>query len=310
MFKRGSRVILRIKTGSGVIFRLLFTRRKDRSSPREVHTAANGTSEGGKMSTIAADQKRSDLPDGCESLLLRASRLAAPSSPWYMVAKWLLDWSLALTLLILTAPLVVVAMLLIKLTSRGPALYTQTRLGRGGKPFIIYKLRTMVHRCESLTGARWATPGDPRITPLGRLLRATHIDELPQLWNVLRGDMSLVGPRPERPEFVPQLEQAIPHYRARLLTKPGVTGLAQVQLPPDTDLLSVKQKLTYDLYYLQHAGLWLDLRLIAGTALKMFGVPFRVLRGIFRYPPHEAIQHQYQRLPAEPKVLTPRIQRA
>ena len=236
------------------------------------------------MSTIAADQKRSDLPDGCESLLLRASRLAAPSSPWYMVAKWLLDWSLALTLLILTAPLVVVAMLLIKLTSRGPALYTQTRLGRGGKPFIIYKLRTMVHRCESLTGARWATPGDPRITPLGRLLRATHIDELPQLWNVLRGDMSLVGPRPERPEFVPQLEQAIPHYRARLLTKPGVTGLAQVQLPPDADLNSVRIKLAHDLCYIQCLSFGLDCRIFLATILRVLGAPVSLIRQVCALP--------------------------
>src|SRR5439155_12868491 len=118
------------------------------------------------------------------------------------------------------------SMLLVKLTSRGPALYTQTRLGRNGRPFTIYKLRTMQHRCESLTGARWSTPGDPRITPVGRFLRKTHLDELPQLWNVLRGDMALVGPRPERPEFVPQLEQAVPHYRDRLLVRPGVSGLA------------------------------------------------------------------------------------
>jgi lipopolysaccharide/colanic/teichoic acid biosynthesis glycosyltransferase len=263
------------------------------------------------MSTIAADQMRSnDPPEGREPVLLRVARVVAPSSPWYASLKWLLDFSLAMALLVLTAPLVVVAMLFIKLTSRGPALYTQTRLGRGGRPFIIYKLRTMVHRCESLTGARWATAGDPRITPIGRLLRATHIDELPQLWNVLRGEMSLVGPRPERPEFVPRLEQAIPHYRARLLVKPGVTGLAQVQLPPDTDLVSVKLKLSYDLYYLQHAGVWLDLRLIASTALKMFGVPFRVLRAIFGYPHKDTVQRQYQRLPAEPRIVSARIQPA
>ena len=105
------------------------------------------------------------------------------------------------------------------------------RLGKNGRPFRLHKIRTMRHDCEKATGPRWAVPGDPRITPLGRFLRQTHLDELPQLWNVLRGEMSLVGPRPERPEFVPDLEQAIPHYRDRLLVRPGVTGLAQVQLP-------------------------------------------------------------------------------
>src|SRR5206468_4326259 len=97
--------------------------------------------------------------------------------------------------------------ILVKLTSRGPAFYSQTRLGLRGKPFTIYKIRTMIHNCESRSGARWCMPGDPRITLVGRLLRKTHVDELPQLWNVLRGEMSLVGPRPERPEFVPQLER-------------------------------------------------------------------------------------------------------
>src|SRR5207248_4660391 len=141
------------------------------------------------------------------------------------------------------------AMLLVKLTSPGPMLYTQTRLGRRGRPFTIYKIRTMLHDCESLTGPQWSTPGDTRITRVGRWLRRTHIDELPQLWNVLRGDMSLVGPRPERPEFIPELENAIPFYRDRLLVRPGITGLAQVQLPPDTDMDSVRRQLAHDIYY-------------------------------------------------------------
>jgi len=199
------------------------------------------------------------------------------------------------------------AMVLIKATSRGPALYSQTRLGKNGKPFMIYKLRTMLHQCECLTGARWSTPGDPRITPLGRLLRKTHIDELPQLWNVLRCEMSLVGPRPERPEFVPQLEQAIPHYRARLHMKPGLTGLAQLQLPPDTNLASVKLKLAYDLYYIGHAGLWLDLRLIAGTVFKMLGCSFRALRCLFRYAEQDRIERAYHQLPMSQKGAATRV---
>src|SRR5262249_55106805 len=157
-------------------------------------------------------------------------------------------------------------------------------LGRFGRPFLIYKLRTMTHNCEQESGVRWAVPGDPRVTRLGRFLRKTHLDELPQLWNVLRGDMSLVGPRPERPEFVPGLERAIPGYRPRLLVKPGVTGLAQVQLPADTDIPSVRRKLAYDLYYIRSGGLWLDLRLLASTALRLAGVPYGVGIRLFRLP--------------------------
>src|SRR3954471_12705663 len=148
----------------------------------------------------------------------------------YPACKRAVEFTAALALLALTAPLLLLAALLIKLTSRGPAFYTQTRVGLGGRPFTIYKLRTMIHKAESLTGPRWSLPGDPRVTRFGQFLRLTHLDELPQLWNVLRGDMSLIGPRPERPEFVPELEQALPGYRKRLAVRPGVTGLAQVQL--------------------------------------------------------------------------------
>jgi hypothetical protein len=122
------------------------------------------------------------------------------------------------------------------------------------------------------------------VTRLGRILRRTHLDELPQLWNILRGEMSLVGPRPERPEFVPALERAIPRYRERLAVRPGVTGLAQVQLPADTDLESVKRKLQYDLCYVERCGLWLDLRIFLATALKMAGVSFAALARIFFLP--------------------------
>src|SRR5262249_52271591 len=143
------------------------------------------------------------------------------------------------------------------------------------------------------TGAQWSTPGDRRITPLGQFLRRTHLDELPQLWNVLRGDMSLVGPRPERPEFIPQLEKAVPHYRARLQVRPGVTGLAQVQLPPDTDLTSVRRKLAYDLYYIRHRSFWIDVRIIACTALHMVGISYERLAALFQMPRHDAVEHAY-----------------
>jgi lipopolysaccharide/colanic/teichoic acid biosynthesis glycosyltransferase len=164
-------------------------------------------------------------------------------------------------------------MALVKLTSRGPALYSQVRLGKNGRPFRIYKIRTMAHNCEDRSGARWSTPGDPRVTAVGRVLRATHLDELPQLWNILRGDMSLVGPRPERPEFVVKLEKGIPQYRDRLQVRPGVTGLAQVQLPPDSDLDSVRRKVACDLTYIGNLGAWLDVCILTVTVLHLFGIP-------------------------------------
>src|SRR5439155_3688120 len=135
------------------------------------------------------------------------------------------------------------AALLITLSSPGPVVYTQTRLGRSGRRFTIYKLRTMRHNCEAASGIRWATKGDSRVTRVGKMLRATHIDELPQLVNVIRGDMSLVGPRPERPEIAAGLAQAIRDYPLRHRVRPGVTGLAQIQLQADTDLGSVRRKL-------------------------------------------------------------------
>jgi lipopolysaccharide/colanic/teichoic acid biosynthesis glycosyltransferase len=200
--------------------------------------------------------------------------------------------ALAAVIALLAVPALVVVAVLVKLTSRGPVIYSQTRLGRGGRPFRIYKFRTMWHNCERHSGPRWSTPGDPRVTPLGRFLRVTHLDELPQLWNVLKGDMSLVGPRPERPELIPALEQAIPAYRQRLQVRPGVTGLAQVQLPPDTDLASVRRKLAYDLYHVEHGGLLLDLRLIACTGLAVLGVPYAVLAYLLRIPGSKVVERR------------------
>ncbi len=214
---------------------------------------------------------------------LRTPRIG-PRPSWYLLAKSLGDRLAALVLLVVTAPVVLAAALVIKLTSAGPVFYTQTRVGRRGRLFTIYKLRTMVHNCESLTGPRWAVPGDPRVTAVGRLLRRSHLDELPQLLNVLRGDMSLIGPRPERPEFIPNLDRAIPAYRGRLAVRPGVTGLAQVNLPADTDLTSVRRKVAYDLFYVVRVGPWLDLRILLCTALYAAGVPFHLSRSLFRLP--------------------------
>ncbi len=219
-------------------------------------------------------------------------RTEAPAG-WYPAAKEGVEYLAALVLFLLSCPLVLFAAVLVKLTSRGPVLYSQTRLGKYGRPYRIYKIRTMVHDCERLTGPQWSTGGDARITPVGRFLRRTHLDELPQLWNVLRGEMGLIGPRPERPEFIATLAQAIPRYGERMLVKPGVTGLAQVQLPADTDLASVRRKLAYDLYYIRHLSPWLDLRILLSTGLKVFGVPFDVLRKLFGMPSREVVEEAY-----------------
>jgi lipopolysaccharide/colanic/teichoic acid biosynthesis glycosyltransferase len=217
---------------------------------------------------------------------------------WYARVKVAFDYSVAVLLLPFVLPVIALAALVVKLTSKGPAFYVQVRLGRDGRPYRLYKIRTMMNDCERLTGARWSTPGDPRITRVGRFLRNTHLDELPQLFNVLRGDMSLVGPRPERPELIPGLEEAIPGYRQRLLIKPGVTGLAQVQLPADTSTATVRRKLSYDLYYVRRFSFWLDLRLLACTALKVIGISAQAQRRLMRLPDPDKVQ-SVSRLPLE-----------
>ncbi len=222
-----------------------------------------------------------------------------PPKTRYLACKAALDLSVGLVLGLLAAPVVLLAALLVKLTSRGPAFYTQTRLGKDGQPFTIYKLRTMIHNCESLTGPRWAIPGDPRVTWLGQVLRKLHLDELPQLLNVLKGDMSLIGPRPERPEFLPELERAFPVYRERLNVKPGVTGLAQLQLPPDVDLESVRKKLICDLYYVQNVSAGLDLRLLVGTAFYALGVAFGKYGGWLGIPAEADVEASTGRLVVE-----------
>ncbi len=218
---------------------------------------------------------------------------------WFRYGKGLAEWCLACVMLVGATPVILLAAVLVRLTSRGPAFYSQQRLGKHGRVFTIYKLRTMIHECERLTGPCWATPADPRVTPVGRILRRTHLDELPQLLNVLRGEMSLVGPRPERPEIVGSLEEHVPHYGQRLLVRPGLTGLAQVQLQPDTDLASVRAKLAHDLYYVQHLSLTLDARILLSTACYLAGIPFVTSQTFCRVPAGRSVELAYQRLTGE-----------
>ena len=218
--------------------------------------------------------------------------LAPPAAPCRGpgAPKRAVDLVLGSLLALTCAPLILAAMALVRLTSRGPAIYRQTRLGRGNRQYTIYKIRSMYHDCESQSGPRWASRKDSRVTPVGRFLRASHVDELPQLWNVLAGEMSLVGPRPERPEIASELEVAIPHYADRLQVRPGLTGLAQVQLPPDTSLGDVKRKLACDLYYVEHAGFWLDVRILISTFTYVMGIPFHFAEALLRVPSVEAVE--------------------
>jgi lipopolysaccharide/colanic/teichoic acid biosynthesis glycosyltransferase len=204
------------------------------------------------------------------------------SNTYIEIKSWL-DFPLAVIILSVTAPVILLSLLIVKLTSKGPPLYTQRRVGRQGRLFTIYKIRTMVQHSEP-NGPKWCLPGDPRVTRVGRLLRSSHLDELPQLMNVLRGEMSLIGPRPERPEIVAQLERVLPYYRQRLIVRPGLSGLAQVLNPPDTDLRSVRAKLDYDLHYIDHACLALDFKIALATVLHLLNAPRGLILRLIVFP--------------------------
>jgi sugar transferase (PEP-CTERM system associated) len=168
-------------------------------------------------------------------------------------------------LLLVVLPVIPFVILAIKLDSRGPALYRQKRVGLGGKVFYCYKFRTMRQDAEADTGATWALDDDPRITKVGKFLRTSRLDEIPQLWCVLKGDMSFVGPRPERPEFVEMLTREIPFYGVRSAVRPGITGWAQVRYKYGNTLADAKEKLQFDLYYIKNMSLGLDVMIMFQT---------------------------------------------
>jgi len=205
---------------------------------------------------------------GCVGLVVRFVQRQ------YRVAKSYVDWIAALLLLIGAAPVMAVCALLVRLTSRGPVIYRQERVGLNGRTFTLYKLRTMRVGAESATGPVWAQgDNDPRVTPIGCLLRRTKLDELPQLMNVLKGDMSLVGPRPERPYFVNQLKQQVPGYERRLAVKPGITGLAQIRAGADHNVRDVKRKVKLDCLYIRRMCWWVDFVILFKTVRKVFEAP-------------------------------------
>ena len=195
----------------------------------------------------------------------RASRLTR-------VLKRMLDLSLSMIGFLLAAPLMAITALAIRLDSPGPVLYSQERVGENGRVFTVYKFRSMRNDAERGGQAIWARDKDDRITRVGRVIRASRLDELPQLWNVMRGDMSFVGPRPERPFFVEQLAREIPFYVERHSVKPGVTGWAQVKYQYGSSIEDAMEKLRYDLYYVKHMSVIFDLTIVLDTVkVVLFG---------------------------------------
>jgi sugar transferase (PEP-CTERM system associated) len=186
-------------------------------------------------------------------------------SAFQTAIKRVFDASMAGVGLLVTAPILLLVAALVRLTSSGPALYHQRRVGQHGRTFMVHKFRSMRQDAEAASGAVWAMQDDPRVTPFGRVMRKTRLDELPQLWNVLVGEMSFVGPRPERPEFVARLSEHIPFYRQRHAVKPGITGWAQVMYTYGASVEDAIEKLQYDLFYIKHMSIAFDIFILFKT---------------------------------------------
>ena len=186
---------------------------------------------------------------------------------WEKTVKRLLDISVSMVALLLSLPLYLVVSIIIRATSEGPIIFKQTRVGKNGRNFTILKFRTMHMNAEDETGPTWAKENDPRVTRVGYWLRKLRIDEIPQFWNVLKGDMSLVGPRPERPHFVEQFSSQIPLYKRRLRVRPGITGWAQVKWKYGGSLDTVREKTKYDLFYIENISLKMDTKILINTII-------------------------------------------
>jgi len=186
-------------------------------------------------------------------------------STTFVVIRRLLSVTFSLLGLMLTLPLLPLIMLAIRLDSEGPVFYTQTRMGKGGRLFKVVKFRTMRHDAEAVNGAQWAEINDPRVTRVGKFLRTSRLDEIPQLWCVLKGDMAFVGPRPERPEFIELLSKEINYYGVRHMVRPGVTGWAQIKYQYGSTVEDAREKLQYDLFYIKNASIGLDLLIMFQT---------------------------------------------
>jgi lipopolysaccharide/colanic/teichoic acid biosynthesis glycosyltransferase len=234
------------------------------------------------MAESTRDRASRKTSSGRHLRLVDAAQVLPPPLPGSRARRWL-NVAVAVVGIIITLPLWLLIAVVIKLTSRGPVLYTQVRVGvdargtglqpndprrrqdLGGRPFRIYKFRTMTVNAEAETGAVWAQKDDCRVTSVGRLLRQFRLDELPQLINVLRGEMNVVGPRPERPTIFADLREKIPNYQVRQRAYPGITGHAQINLEYDTTLDDVRKKVEYDLEYIERAGFWEDVKIMLNT---------------------------------------------
>lgn len=195
------------------------------------------------------------------------AQIGAPVTSWKLAIKRLFDLVVGLIGLVFSAPIILIFAILVKLNSKGPVFYRQERVGWMGKSFDVIKLRSMYQDAEARTGAVWAQKNDPRVTTIGRVMRKTRIDELPQFWNVLKGDMSLVGPRPERPLLTEKFGQQFSEFPQRLRIIPGITGYAQVNGGYD---ISPAEKCQLDNYYIEHYSLWFDIKILLSTVKIVF----------------------------------------
>ncbi|WP_436677553.1 sugar transferase [Lactiplantibacillus plantarum] len=193
--------------------------------------------------------------------------IGKPVMGWKLFVKRIFDLTVGLIGTVLSSPIVLVFAILVKLTSKGPAFYKQERVGLMGKSFNVIKLRSMYQNAEARTGTVWAQKNDPRITPVGRFMRKTRVDELPQFWNVLKGDMSLVGPRPERPVLTEEFSQQFTDFPKRLRIIPGITGYAQINGGYD---ITPDAKCKLDNYYIEHFSVWFDIKILLGTVKIVF----------------------------------------
>lgn len=231
-------------------------------------TWASSTTLKAQEVSVQVKQPRSNAPEP-SSLLLFGSGVFTMMMAFlrraYHIGKRIMDIVISSVAIVILAPLCLIVAVLIKLTSKGPIFYSQTRSGKDGEHFEIYKFRTMRTDAEKDSGPVWAKLKDNRITPIGQFLRKSRVDEIPQFINVLKGDMSVIGPRPERPLFVEKLEGQIGDYRKRLAVKPGITGLAQVHHRYDESIADVRKKVKYDILYIKNICFMTDIRIIMHT---------------------------------------------
>ncbi|MCX6162454.1 MAG: sugar transferase [Ignavibacteriae bacterium] len=220
-----------------------------------------------ELSEIFSGMAKTKQIYGIPLIEVKSQLLSLPSR----AAKRLIDIFISLFIITVLSPVMLITAFIIKLTSKGPVLYSQTRLGRHSKAFKVYKFRSMITNAEE-SGPTWAEKDDPRVTAFGKFMRKLRLDEMPQFFNVLMNEMSIVGPRPERPYFVEQLKKEIPYYTRRLSVKPGITGWAQVKHTYDTSVDDVKKKLQYDFYYIENMSLSLDFKIMMNTLFVIFSM--------------------------------------